>query len=210
MASKQFSKQNVRVGGSGFTLLFFQGQPIGFAQEVAHQAASPVGPGAVPIHPLDEPYPVQVITPAAAGMGTITLNLYELYYSKVWERLGAESSNGLTSENTAGTGGLFANLNDIVDVFIAQARMKPDDLYVSKLIRPPTLAGETAEPYWETFHRCVITDIVDGENINVGTMEVIKQITIAYTRVSRNNAKSLAMDLRNRPIPAQPSGTVPN
>lgn len=201
-----FKKNLTRVGGSGFTIFTFKGAPIAFAQQVSHTSPQPVGPGAVPIQPMDEPYPLQVITPAAAGMGSLTLNLYELYYSKVWERLGV-TDNQVTN-NSSGTGGFFDGANDIVDVFIRQAAADPASLNVVKIIRPPALAGEGdistgGDPYWEIYHNCVITNVVDGEEISIGTMEVLKQITLGYTNVTRKGTGTpLAYQLRDRAISA--------
>jgi hypothetical protein len=46
----------------------------------------------------------------------------------------------------------------------------------------------------------VITNILDGEAVEVGTMEVIKQVTVAYTHMTRNGQRSKAWDYRDRPI----------
>src|SRR3954464_292066 len=111
-------RNRVRVGGSGFTVFTWQSQPIGFARQIGHTSPAPVGPGPVAIHPIDEPYPIQVITPAAAGMGTLTLELYELYGGKVWDRLGAKVN---TNSNTRVVGDDQTTLRgavDLVDVFI--------------------------------------------------------------------------------------------
>lgn len=187
-------RNRVRVGGSGFTLLTFQSQPVAFAQQVAHTSPQPVGGGAVAIHPLDEPYPVQVITPAAAGMGSITLNLYEIYNEKVWDRLGArigDAGNPFggqdSSELDLTEGSIFRGAHDIADVFVRQAA-EPKELKVVKYIRPPKLRGIEGQPYSEEYHGCVITNIVDGETIEIGTMEVIKQVTIAYRFLTRNGS----------------------
>lgn len=170
-------RNRVRVGGSGFTVFTWQGKIIAFARQVAHTSPAPVGPGAVPIHPLDEPFPIEVITPAAQGMGTLTLELYELYGQQIWERLGSESYTG----NTAGE---LAGAVDLVDVFVRQAA-SPNPINMVKWVRPPTLRGRNMEPYTEEYHRVVITNILDGETIEVGTMEVLKQITVAYTYMTR-------------------------
>src|SRR4051812_30709706 len=85
--NRQPVTNRARVGGSGFTVFTWSGQLLAFANQVAHTSPTPVGPGPVPIHPMDEPYPVEVITPAAAGMGTLTLEFFELYGQRVWERL---------------------------------------------------------------------------------------------------------------------------
>jgi hypothetical protein len=195
-----------RVGGSGFTIFTFAGQPIAFCQQVAETSPTPVGPGPVAIHPLDEPYPVQVITPAASGMGSITLNLYELYNEKVWDRL-ASDVNGSTSNPFGGVNsndintqnGLFDGAVDLVDVFIRQAEYS-GNLNVVKYIRPPMIGGRKGQPYAEQYHGCVITNIVDGEQVEVGTMEIIKQVTVAYRFKTRNDRRSKAFEYRDRAI----------
>lgn len=204
-------RNRVRVGGSGFTLFTFGGQPIAFAQQVQHTSPTPVGPGPVAVHPMDEPYPVQVITPAASGMGSLTLNLYELYNSKVWDRLGSRLGyeDGAAANNSPFPGGsnnltfgdsILAGAVDLVDVFIRIAEQPAGTVNVVKYIRPPMLGGTQGNPYSEEYHGCVITNIIDGESIEVGTMEVIKQVTVAYTHMTRNGVRSKAWDYRDRPI----------
>lgn len=195
-----------RVGGSGFTIFTFAGQPIAFAQQVAETSPTPVGPGPVAIHPMDEPYPVQVITPAASGMGSLTLNLYELYNEKVWDRLAADvegSANtpfgGVNSNDINTGGGIFNGAVDLVDVFIRQAEYS-GALNVVKYIRPPMIGGRKGKPYAEQYHGCVITNITDGEQVEVGTMEIIKQVTVAYRFKTRNDRRSKAFEYRDRPI----------
>lgn len=186
------NRNRVRVGGSGFTVFAFMGQPIAFCQQVAHTSPAPVGAGAVAIQPMDEPYPVQVITPAAAGMGSMVLNLYELYNAAVWDRLGADVgfSGGHpilpSDQNTQSLGqNILSGAVDIADIFVRVAEQQPGDLKVVKYIRPPKIAGQAGQPYHEIFHNVVITNVIDGEQIEVGTMEVIKQVTIGYTHKTR-------------------------
>src|SRR4051812_29747952 len=203
------TRSRVRVGGSGFTVFTFGGQPIAFAQQVSHTSPTPVGPGPVAIHPMDEPYPVQVITPAASGMGSLTLNLYELYNSKVWDRLGAQlgftgdgAFNGPSNDAFANGFGnaILSGAVDLVDVFIRIAESPPGTTNVVKYIRPPLLQGVAQDPYAEQYHNCVITNILDGEQVEVGTMEVIKQITVAYTHMTRGDKRSKAWDYRDRSL----------
>lgn len=171
------TSQRARLGGSGFTVFTWDGQLIAFARQISHTSPTPVGPGPTPIHPMDEPYPVEIITPAASNIGTLTLELYELYGKKVWERL----------VNLSGT-------IDLVDIFIQVAkRDKPISLV--KFVRPPTLGGKRIPAYTEEYNNCVITNVLDGETIEVGTMEVLKQITVAYTFMTRNHAHSQAINL---------------
>lgn len=173
----------VRVGGSAFTVFRWGGTALAFCRQVAHTSPTPVGPGAVPIQPMDARYPVQVITPAAAGMGTLTLEMYELYGQQVWERLGVDTATA------NGTGGIFNGAVDIVDVFVTQAALK-DPIQVVKYINPPKLRSRSIPPYTEEYHNVVVTNIVDGETIEVGTMEILKQITLAYTHMTRGGKGS--------------------
>ncbi len=197
-----------RVAGSGFTVITFAGQPVSFAQQFTETSPTPVGPGPVAIHPIDEPYPIQVITPAAAGMGSIVLGLYELYNEKVWDRLGANVDNPdnpspfdqVRSNQINTRNGIFHGAVDIVDVFIRQAEMPAGSLNVVKYIRPPVINGQPGIPYKETYHGCVITNITDGETIEVGTMEIIKQVTIAYLYKRRSGRGSKAFEYRDRSI----------
>lgn len=209
-------RNRVRVGGSGFTLFTFGGQPIAFCQQVAHTSPQPVGAGASAIHPMDEPYPVEIITPAAAGMGQLVLNLFELFgsggaASKAWDRLGASiggsttSPFGSTTNTNASTNlqiggdGIFQGAVDIVDIFIRQAQADPASLQVVKYIRP-LAAGGAASPYSEEYHGCVITNVIDGEQIEVGTLEVIKQVTVAYRYLTRNGTPSQGFAIRDNPL----------
>lgn len=199
----------VRVAGSGFTIFAFAGQPITFAQQVSEVSPTPVGPGPVAIQPIDEPYPIQVITPAASGMGSITLNLYEIYNEKVWDRLASniETSNtggpfgGLNSNQVNTSSGIFNGAVDLVDVFIRQAEYA-GELTCTKFIRPPLLNGTAGTAYYDQYHGCVITDIKDGETIEVGSMEILKQITVAYRFKTRNGQSSKAFQYRNAALPA--------
>lgn len=214
----------VRRGGSGFTVFAFNNQPIAFCQQVAHTSPRPVGQGASAIQPMDEPYPIEIITPAAAGMGQIVLNLFELFgsnghASKAWDRLGASlggttgspfgilgSTNGqtvtsqyLANLNSYNQGGTFAGAVDIVDIFIRQAQLDPTATSITQYIRPltPNNPMGNQQPYYLQYIGCVITDVQDGEQIDVGTLEVIKQITVAYRYTLRDGQPSAAFALRD-------------
>ena len=210
-------QSRVRVAGI-FTVFCFAGQPITFCQQVSLTTAEPVGGGAAAIQPMDEPYPIEIITPAAAGMGQIVLNMFELFgqggvASKVWDRLGlqigeSKSPFGSNTENAStgfpltgkGRGGIFAGAVDIVDIFIRQAKAEPSQTEIVKIIRPLSVGKEASEPYSEEYHGCVITKVVDGEQVAVGTMEILKQITVNWTHMTRNGQPSAAIALRNSPL----------
>lgn len=218
MATAATQTKRVRVGGSGFTLFTFGGQPITFCQQVSHTSPKFVGQGASAIQPMDEPYAVQIITPIAAGIGTLVLNLFDLFGqsasgSRVWDRLGAGINGGGTLTNPfGGTGpgnvstaltigsGPFNGRVDIVDIAITQAQLDPTAMQIVKYVRPLPTYGQPQTPYAEEYHGCVITDVVDGEQIEVGTLEVLKQITVNYLYTTRNGQPSQAFTLRNNPL----------
>ena len=182
------ASNRARVGGSGFTVFTWDNSPVLFAQEIGHKSPTPVGVGTVAIHPLDEPYPVELITPLAANMGEITLNLYELYGAQVWERLASYLTKQEFSPmpNSGEAKGLGHGPVDIVGIFNAVANSsKP--IKIVKYVKPPKIRGKSMRPYTEEYHNCVISSVVDGETIQVGTMEIVKQITVNYTFMTRNN-----------------------
>jgi hypothetical protein len=183
-----------RVGGSGFTVFTWDNSPIILAQEVSHKSPTPVGQGTVPIHPIDEPYPVELITPLAANMGELTLNLYEVYGEQIWERL----ANYLNkrqypvpgTESSSPNAGSGHGPVDIVGIFNAIAN-SPKPVKIVKYIKPPHIRGKTMKPYTEEYHNCVISSVTDGETIQVGTMEIVKQIVVNYTFMTRGNANPM-------------------
>lgn len=156
-----------RIGGSGFTTFLWQGQLIGFARMVQHTSPTPVGTGQTPIHPMDTPYATEIITPQAANPGTIVLELYELFGEPVWQRLA----------DVAGS-------VDIVDIF-AHVANSSKPITMVKVVNPPALQRVRIPPYHEEYHNCVITAVEDGERIEVGTLEVLKHITVMYTHMTR-------------------------
>lgn len=173
------AQNRARVAGSGFTVFTWDNKPILFAQQIEHQSPMPVA-GVVPIHPMDEPYPVELITPQAANMGQIVLELYELYGAQVWERL-ADYLGGDSKVTGTGKGPV-----DIVGIFQAVANT-PNPIRIIKYIRPPAIRGKKMAPYTEEYHNCVISSVLDGERISVGSMEITKQLTVNYTYMTRGN-----------------------
>lgn len=165
-------RNRARNGGSAFTVFAWQSKPILYTKQVSHQSPAPVGPGTVPIHPMDAPYPVELMTPMAATMGTITLELYELWGSTIWERLpgleGNPEANGPV---------------DIVGVFKEVAEMG-SPVTIFKYIRFPSREGRGPGAYTEEYHNVVVSQIANGETVEVGTMEVLKQIVVNYTHTT--------------------------
>lgn len=176
-----------RVGGSGFTAFQWSGSVIGFAQTVAHQSPQPVAAPSA-IQPLDQQYPMQILVPAAIGAGTLQVQLFELYNQAVWDNIMA-----ITDLTTGvGTAGAKTIYNDLSEVFLRLSALnKP--ISASKIVYPPNAGvrgGQTTKFYAELYHGCMITDIRNDETIQIGTMEVIKNMTIMYTYMTRQFANS--------------------
>lgn len=234
MAQTATVQNRVRVVGGGLTLFTFGGQPIAFCEQVQHNSPRPVSQFSA-IQPMDEPYAVELLNAPAAGPGTLTLNLFELFgsggfASKVWDRLGANVGTS-GSQNPFGTfngiyntssylqnltigqkgsgngGGYFLGAVDIVDIFIRQAQLDPSQLQIVKIIRPLSAGGQ-ATPYTEEYNGCMIVDVVDGETDAVGTVEIIKQVTVAYRYVTRDGNPSQAFALRDGALPAFSTGVI--
>jgi hypothetical protein len=229
----QSNLQYTRRGGSGFTVFVFGGVPVAFAQQVSHQAPRFVNNPSF-IQPMDEPYVVEILTPVAASVGTLVLNLYDLWsneqssqsiVSKIWDRLGA-GGNGDGTGGSANTipgrssgqgytglsgGGIFAGASDIVDVAIAQAQATPSQMSIVQYIRQipnmqsgsigvgNTTTGINGNSGYVHYHGCTITDVRDDETVQIGTLEVVKQITVNYTYSTRSGANNTnwAIALRN-------------
>lgn len=168
------NRAKFRVGGSGFTAFYWNGEPIGFAQSVKVTAPKPIT-NPVVIQPMDARYPLQVITPGAVTEGYLEVQLLELYKSKVWDRL-------LKAAKVTG------QANDLADVFYALAAVDTPINAIKVIIPPAKVQGEAIAPYGEIYNNCVITQILDDETIDVRSMEQVKNITIAYTHVTRTNA----------------------
>jgi hypothetical protein len=180
------ARNRIRVGGSGFTVFTWDDKPILFAQQINHTSPTPVA-ATREIHPMDEPYPVELVTPQAAGMGTLTLQLYELYGGQVWERLAAYLGGDPAGTSTLAKDSVLGKGDgpvDIVGIFNAVANTsKP--IRIVKYIKPPQIRGKTMKPYTEEYHNCVISQVEDGEQIAVGTLEVVKNMIVNYTFMTR-------------------------
>lgn len=170
-----------RVGGSGFTAFHWQGYVIGFAQAVAHTSPQPVAQP-VAIQPLDQQYPMQIIVPAAIGAGTLQVSMFEMYGSKIWDQI-----MKVTDTTDTSAAGAMPQYNDLSEVFLRlSALSKP--VSCTKIVYPPNAGvrgGRGVRHYADMYYNCVITDIRDDEQIQIGTMEVIKNMTIQYTYTRR-------------------------
>lgn len=174
--------QLFRVGGSGFTAFHWEGQVIGFAQTIAHQSPQPVA-APVAIQPMDQRYPLQIITPAAVGPGTLSVQMYEMYNRKVWDQIMEVVDRNHTQGEQSNRLSVY---NDLVEVFIRLANIGRG-ISCTKVIYPPNKVQATKSQFYaDTYHNCTITDIRDDEQIDIGSMEIIKSMTLQYTHSTRS------------------------
>lgn len=175
-----------RVGGSGFTVFHWMGKTIGWAQTVGNQSPQPVAAPEV-LQPLDQRYPQAILTPAAQGPGTLQLALYEKYNEKVWDEL-MRTLDTVDSNGFNRTGDYY---NDITEVFMRIANVDPArGVTCTKMVYPPTMAlgsgtgggayTGASNGYADNYVGCVITDVRDDEQIDIGTMSITKTVTIQY------------------------------
>lgn len=178
--------QTFRVGGSGFTAFHWNGYVIGFAQSIGVTSPRPVA-DPVAIQPLDQQYPMQIIVPAAITAGTLQLQMFEMYNTKVWDQIMAITDTVVdpggrgvpATKNAAG----YPQYDDLSQVFLRLSALQTP-IQCTKIVYPPNAGvrgGPTTRKYADQYYGCVITDIRDDEVIQIGTMEIIKNLTVMFT-----------------------------
>lgn len=153
------SQSKVRVGGSGFTVMTWQGQRLAYLQNLNDQAPQAVAP-AQAIQPIDEEHPLEIITAQAVGAGTITLTFYEIWNQPVWAALPG-----------------FEGTNNLLDVLKRQ--LQQGEITCRKIIKNPNGTFRT-----RVYHNCVIVDFDESERVDIGTMSLPKSVRIQYTHTS--------------------------
>lgn len=175
-----------RVAGSKFTVFYWDGKLIAHMNQLAHTSPAPVA-DAVAIQPLDARRPLAVITPNAIGMGTLVLEIVELYNAPVWQEL-VTLASVISGKNANGNSPISSgnndsnNATDLADIFNAVSTYTKQ-IVVTKYVYPPS--GSNAKPFQELYNNCVISDFQDGETVSIGTMQLYKQITVNYTHYIR-------------------------
>jgi hypothetical protein len=149
------SVSQTRIGGSGYTLMLFQNIALAYLQTLQDTPPTPVAT-AQAVQPIDQPVPLEIVTAQAVGVGTLRCSFYELWNAPVWAELP----------------GLQGTTN-LLDVLKAQLSMGA--ITMQKIIQSPTgiMRGYV-------YHGVVITDIDQGENINIGTMTIQRTMTFQY------------------------------
>lgn len=144
-----------RIGGSGFTTMLWQGQRLAYLQVLQDTPPTPVAT-AQAVQPIDEPMPLEIVTSQAVGVGTLRVTFYELWNSPVWSTLpGLEGTNNL------------------LDVLKRQIQL--GNVTMQKIVKSPSGIMRA-----RVYHNCVVTDIDEGENVNIGTMTLPKTLTVQY------------------------------
>lgn len=152
-------ESKTRIGGSGFTTMTFRGTRLAYLQTLQDTPPQPVA-GAQVVQPIDSETPIEIVTAMAVGAGSLRMTFYELWNEPVWSRLpGLEGTNNL------------------LDVLKRQIQM--GEVTCRKLVKSPS--GITRA---RVYHGCVLTDIDEGEQINIGTMTLPKTITMQYIRTT--------------------------
>lgn len=178
------SKQNFRVGGSGYTVLHWKGSPLLYCRTLTETPPRLVGGGTADIQGIDDYAPREIVFARAAGSGSMTLEVFEKWEREVWEHL-SDDWRGVGIDNI----GAADDDNDrdkprdtIVDLMKKSAR--DGSVSCFKIIKPP---GRNRKRRKVVYHGAVITDFSMADPpITVGTMEVIKTITVSYTHSTRS------------------------
>ncbi len=149
-------ESKVRVGGSGLTVFSWQGQTLAFLQTIQDTAPTPVAT-AVPVQSITDEVPSEIVTARAVGPGTLRLTFYETWNESVWQKLPGFSSS--------------FNLLDVL-----KTQLQLGSISCRKIIKVPNAA-----PRVKVYQNCMITDIDDGEQVNIASMVMPKGLTIMYT-----------------------------
>ena len=152
-------ESKTRVGGSGFTTMTFRGTRLAYLQTMQDTPPQPVA-GAQVVQSIDEATPQEIVTAMAVGAGTMRMTFYELWNEPVWSSL-----PGLSGTNTL--------------LEVLQRQMTLGEVRCSKLIRSPSGFYRV-----RNYHGCVLTDIDEGEQVNIGTMTLPKTITMQYIKTT--------------------------
>lgn len=152
-------QSKTRIGGSGYTVLTWQGQRLAWCQSTNDRAPQPVAP-AQAVQPMDEPHPVEIVTAQAVGAGTMELTFFELWNAPVWATLPG-----------------FEGTTNLLDVLRRQVSL--GEITIRKVIKSPT-----GTPRTRVYHNCVITDFDESERVEIGTMTLPKTVRVQYTHTS--------------------------
>lgn len=154
------SMSKIRVSGSGYTVITFNGKKIELLRSFNDSGQRPVSQPEV-IQGINDEYPTEIAFPKAVGAGTLTFTTYELWEQGAWQKIFNDR---------------FEGANDLLDVFKKQLEL--GSIQIQKVIAGPDGKGRV-----ETYQGVVVTDISAAENVSLTTMTQPKTVTCMYTRV---------------------------
>jgi hypothetical protein len=135
--------------------MMFNGIRLAYLQVMQDTPPTPVAQ-AQAVQPIDEEKPMEIVTSMAVGVGTLRATFYELWNQPVWAALpGLENTHNLLT--------------------VLRAQINMGNIYMQKVIKSPTGTMRT-----RVYHNVVITDIDEGENVNIGSMTLPKTLTFQY------------------------------
>lgn len=160
-------QSKLRVVGSGFTTLDYDGIPIAWLESFQDSGQRPIV-DPQPITPIGDTFPREIVSARALGAGTLGITIRELWNSWAWQQLGSPDPT-----NPSGPLASSYNILDVYQALSASAKA----LQVTMLIKPPT--SQT----WrgKAFLGCWITDINDGEQVSIAELSIARNITLMYT-----------------------------
>ena len=152
-------ESKTRIGGAGFTTMTFRGTRLAYLQTLQDTPPQPVA-GAQVVQAIDDATPQEIVTSLAVGAGTLRCTFYEIWNTPVWSQL-----PGLEDTNT------------LLEVLTRQLQL--GEVSCRKLIKSPSGMMRA-----RVYHGCVLTDIDEGEQVNIGTMTLPKTITMQYIKTT--------------------------
>lgn len=176
----------VRVPGGGNTFMVMgtgkQGVRVAFLANVNDQPGRSVG-NATAIHPIGSAYPVEIATPFAQGMGTLTLTVWSQWGKDGWV---SAYANDITKAPWANYNGPHGDIKgqpvDLREVLEAQRKSLGQDGYI--LCQKYERGRDTSIVRVKNYEKAVITDIDATDNVSIETMEQRVRITLNYAYVT--------------------------
>lgn len=179
-------KYNVRVGGSGYTVLHWPGSgdgtPIKLCRTITETMPTPVGGGTADIQPLDAKAPVDIAFSAAATSGTLALEVWEEWDYYVWQRIPNFRNVGIDTSNSDDDDrdDLPEEQDTIVRILKKSAKLaRTDGIQCTKIIMNP--GKPKSQRRITNYFGCVVTNVTMGDGaIAVDTMDIRKTITLKF------------------------------
>lgn len=154
---------NARVVGSNYTVFQWRGKSIAYLERFSDTGVRPIA-NVEEITPLGESHPVEFATPRALTGGQLTFSIRELWSKPVWQHLFG-----------------LAAANNILDVWDIIAR-DPSVITCQTIIKPPQ--GNYYRT--KTYHNVVVSAIDDSEDVTLGSMTVLRNLSCMYTHYTRD------------------------